>query len=442
MKKTTFFAAALLCVSLFTGRAAAAENVLFSETFASGQGDFTIENVTLDGISYVWKHDASYKYMKASSFVSGSAHNAESWLISPAIDLTGASNVTLSFKHAIGPQGSINVDKATMTLQFSSDYTDGAPSTATWTAVEIPTWSTSGWAEVSVTVNVPADMQGKPGIRFAYKYATTTESATWEVWDVEMRGEGGTVTPPDPTPGEAILDEPFATSQGDFTIEDVTLDGISYVWSHDNEYEYMKASSFVGGSAHNAESWLISPALDLTGYENVTLSFEHAIGPQGSINVDKATMTLWFSSDYTSGAPNTANWTEVEIPTWSTSGWGWVDVTVNVPADMQGKPGIRFAYKYATTTESATWEIRNVVVDGDFISTGMANPTEAPAAFYVHDGLLTIDGADNGTIVEIYNALGTRMLTTVFDGTSIHVADFTPGMYIVRVGKEAQKVMF
>ena len=72
----------------------------------------------------------------------------------------------------------------------------------------------------------------------------------------------------------------------------------------------------------------------------------------------------------------------------------------------------------------------------------MANPTEAPAAFYVHDGLLTIDGADNGTIVEIYNALGTRMLTTVFDGTSIHVADFTPGMYIVRVGKEAQKVMF
>lgn len=164
-------------------------------------------------------------------------------------------------------------------------------------------------------------------------------------------------------PADAIFSETFADSQGDFTIENVIMnDPLSYVWQHNSSYHYMAASAYVSGTTYESESWLISPAIDLSGKSNVTLNFQHAIGPQYMINVDKATMTLHFSTDYTSGAPSTATWTQVEVPTWSTTGWGWVNVTVSVPAAMQGQSNVRFAYKYATTTESATWEIKNVYV--------------------------------------------------------------------------------
>ena len=164
-------------------------------------------------------------------------------------------------------------------------------------------------------------------------------------------------------PADAIFSETFAEGQGDFTIENVIMDDpMSYVWTHDDTYKYMKASAYVSGTTYPSESWLISPAIDLTGKSDVSLNSQHAIGPAQSLNVDKATMTLWFCTDYTSGAPSTANWEQTEIPTWSTTGWGWVNVTVAVPATMQGQSGVRFAYKYATTDESATWEIKNVYV--------------------------------------------------------------------------------
>ena len=73
---------------------------LFEETFASNQGSFKIEDKELGGLSYVWKHDSSYGYMKGSAY-NGSNVAAESWLISPEIDLTNATSINLTFDHAI-----------------------------------------------------------------------------------------------------------------------------------------------------------------------------------------------------------------------------------------------------------------------------------------------------------------------------------------------------
>ena len=100
----------------------------------------------------------------------------------------------------------------------------------------------------------------------------------------ESSVEGGGDTPdpepePEPEPEEGVIfSESFATSQGSFTIDDVNLpEGLSYVWKNDNNYGYMKASAFVSGTGYAAESWLISPEIDLTAQTgNVTLTFEHA----------------------------------------------------------------------------------------------------------------------------------------------------------------------
>lgn len=164
----------------------------------------------------------------------------------------------------------------------------------------------------------------------------------------------------EPSMEDAIFSETFAEGQGEFTIVDVKItEPLTYVWSHDTKYKYMKASSYKDAT-YEAESWLISPAIDLTGKSNVNLTFEHAIGP--NVDVDKNTMTVWFSSDYKEGQPSGANWTQANVTEWSAAKWNFVNVTLPVPAEMQGKANIRFAFKYATTTDGSTWEIKNLYV--------------------------------------------------------------------------------
>lgn len=234
-----------------------------------------------------------------------------------------------------------------------------------------------------------------------------------------------------------VFYEPFSSGQGDFKTQDTNLpDDLTYVWTFDDRYG-MKASAFKN-KAYEAESWLISPKVDLTGVSNATLTFDHTVR---NIPGNTGALTLQFSTDYADDV-TTANWTAVEIPTWSEEGWAFVTATVNVPADMQGSANLRFAFKYTSTTSDCnTWEVNTVIVDGEKGS-GIAGVAADETAFYVLDGVLMLDGVANGTQVEIYNALGARMMTTVFDGAGILVNDLNPGMYIVRAGKDAKKVMF
>lgn len=233
-----------------------------------------------------------------------------------------------------------------------------------------------------------------------------------------------------------VFYEPFSSGQGDFKTQDTNLpEDLTYVWTFDSQYG-MKASAFKD-AAHEAESWLISPAVDLTGVSNATLTFDHAVFNPNNTEA----LTLHFSTDYADDV-TTATWTPVDIPTWSSKKYEFVTATVNVPADMQSSSNLHFAFKYTSTTSDCnTWEIKKVIVDGE-AGSGIAGVAADETAFYVSNGVLMLDGVANGTQVEIYNALGARMMTTVFDGTGIAVNDLNPGMYIVRAGKDAKKVMF
>ncbi len=175
------------------------------------------------------------------------------------------------------------------------------------------------------------------------------------------QGNGGNEDPNPPT-GDVIFSEKFDANQGSFTIENVVLpEGSSFVWSWDS-YGYMKASSFVGGSAKASESWLISPAIDLSKSTSANVKFEHAVNFAGTMTADQ---TLMISSNYSSGAPSTATWTKLTIPNypagnnWSFSPSG----TIAIPGDFVGKSNVHVAFKYvSTTSNAATWEIKNVEV--------------------------------------------------------------------------------
>ena len=79
----------------------AAKDLPYEETFASNQGDFTIDNIVKpEDIAAVWTYDSGYSCMKATGYVSGTRYETESMLVSPWINLTNAVSAEVTFANA------------------------------------------------------------------------------------------------------------------------------------------------------------------------------------------------------------------------------------------------------------------------------------------------------------------------------------------------------
>ena len=169
----------------------------YSETFASNQGYFTIENTVLPAeLSYVWAYAAGYG-MKGSAFTNNTKYAAESWLVSPQISLVGATAPVLTFSHAVN-----KLDAGTPADWFTLHIKEVG--TETWNELAIPTHGTgTSWAFVdSGEVDLSAYI-GK-NVQIAFKYTSSTESAgTWEVKNV-LVAEGGSAEPEQPADGSTV----------------------------------------------------------------------------------------------------------------------------------------------------------------------------------------------------------------------------------------------
>lgn len=164
------------------------------------------------------------------------------------------------------------------------------------------------------------------------------------------QGEGGE-TPE----GTTIFEESFATSQGDFTIENYKLpEGGSYVWKWDSEYKYMKASAFISG-AKASEAWLISPEVNLTNYNNITLTFDNILNHLNGATADKyVTVQVKETSSDT--------WTKVNVEGYG-NGSSWDKSSASADLNAFSGKKIQFAFKYTSDTSVApTWEVYNIKV--------------------------------------------------------------------------------
>ena len=167
--------------------------------------------------------------------------------------------------------------------------------------------------------------------------------------------EGGVTPPPS---SQEIFSESFANGQGNFTIQDVLMPAeLTYIWQHAPSYSCMKASAYVG-QAYYAESWLVSPVINLASVSTATLKFDQAVNyasPQGALSV-------MISTDY-NGEVLQANWTELNLSQWpSGSDWTFINSTADLTAFVGQDVTIAFKYT-STTSASATWEVKNFVVE-------------------------------------------------------------------------------
>ena len=229
-------------------------DTIFDNNLINNQGDFTIEDIKLgDGLENAWTTN-SYG-MTANGYVSSKAHEADSWLISPVIDLRYASETTLSFEH--GVQYFTDIETAKTETSFNIREENGD-----WETVTIPYPETLGNNAVSTGAISLAQYEGKK-IQLGFHYTSgATKSGRWQIKNVLIQG---------------YIDEPTLPEGGlDFTVENIEND--SFVIGKDVESAKITVSGvhaeselyckFTAAPAENPES-APRKAVDHTGYEKI-----------------------------------------------------------------------------------------------------------------------------------------------------------------------------
>ena len=349
----------------------------FKETFATSLGAFTTQEVVGD---FAWKFEEynGKGYAKVSGFANSASQDAESWLVSPAFDLSGATNAYIAFDYVIN-KGDASAAARDHIVLMTDNYT-GNVTTTEWTAIPFGAVNDNTWNFKSVSnIKVPESMIGKNKVVIAFKYVSTTaNSSTWEMNNLVISGNGEAgenpgeepETPDTPdTPANTYISEAFTNGFGSFSTQETIG---NFPWVSDATYG-AKASGFADGASQDAESWLISSAIDFTNETAAYIAFDYVIN-KGDASAAAANHKLVITNNYT-GDVATTEWTEVNYGAVNNNDWNFHNTgKIALPESMMGQAAVVIAFKYmSTTANSSTWEIKNVVV-----ASGTGNTPETP----------------------------------------------------------------
>lgn len=231
---------------------------------------------------------------------------------------------------------------------------------------------------------------------------------TASIYPIEIVAQGETPVDPDPDK-TIILSTDFDANDG-FTFEDGTLpEGLTFVWTRDSKYNYMKASCYKGGNHAVEGAFLVSPVLDLTNRNEITLTFNQALG-YCSAEQAAEMLSLWVREE-------NMDWSvELPIQAWPAAVEGKnftaFESAGEYDLDQFKNKKIQLGWKYTSTTEvGPTWEIDAVKVTGKI------------------DNAISDIEADVNAPVEYFNLQGVR------------VANPENGLYIMRQGNKVTKVI-
>lgn len=305
------------------------ETVVFEESFATSQGNFEIDNKQLpEGGTFVWKHDAGtpeggnpYYYMKASAFINKAAKASESWLISPEVDLSTATNATLTFMHIINHAGDMQTQQTLWVTETSTEN---------WQQVTIPNYPDgNSWNEVS-SGNIDLSAYAGKKIKFAFKYVSTTAAAaTWEVYDVKVvaNGEGGgTIDPePEPEPGINLLTNPG--------FEDWT-NTLPTAWDNKtyNTGDIVKGTSIKHGGNNALRQTSTSGTNKIQQEVAITAGKKYKISYWFLDNDTKASSRYWFAMVGSDGKTINDINKQIQQNDYSTDNAEWQQVTIEFTA--------------------------------------------------------------------------------------------------------------
>ena len=317
------------------------------------------------------------------------------------------------------------VENVTITSEQSGDYTNYYANSGNNSVMIYARFSTCTWDQLAAL---------EAGKEYNVTGFVTIYKGEPEIYVVSVTDPEGGDTP-DPKPEDGVFfSADFESNDGGFTYQDITLpSGGSYVWKYDS-YGYWKASAFISGKNYAAESWLVSPEIDLSEATNAELVFDGLAKFLGGNPMSDYFKTK-ISTDYINDV-EAATWTEVTVNgiEESTDGWNFYTVT---PIDLGGYIGkkIRIAFQYISTDSNApTFEIDNVSVKGEETSGVAGVAAEGAVKVLGLDGEIAI--VDEAADVEVYNMGGALIAKGNLERISC-----PQGIYVVKVDGNVQKVI-
>lgn len=424
-------------------------------TAAPGNGIYLPESGNVDFIAY-YPYTTSVSGNKLAVNVSDQSNPAAIDLIysngTKGVAATTATPISLGFTHqltkvtlnvtkdetietlnglgvnikGVSTEGEFNLADGTLTATAGTNnkdvamYIDAQGTTATATAIILPTAASTDQTSLNLTFNLNGQSfthtisdasifeKGKNVSFYANlsinngKPVVTIGAATIEDWgeklggDINVDFDGGT----QPGGETVVLDESFATGMGQFTTENITLpEGGSYVWKEGKYQEttYIKAGAFINDAAREADSRLVSPTLDLTTATTATLTFDHAYNHYKKADNHESELTLEVKEE-------NGDWTPIVIPNFNDgSTWTYVSNTIDLSAYAGKKMQFAFHYK-STTTNALGWQITKVKVVANGEGGGTVDPEPEPepgnADLFISE---YVEGSSNNKYIEIYN---------------------------------------
>lgn len=176
---------------------------------------------------------------------------------------------------------------------------------------------------------------------------------------------------------DTIYSEVFDKNLGEFTVDNVHLSsGVTRVWRF-APFKAALASARIGSKNLAAESWLISPVIDLSNYKEPKLYFDHTAKLFDGSNDQ---LTVWVRENASDV------WKQVTGIDYPVEYMKYINATIPgfSLSDYAGK-SVQVGFKYTSTASAAaTWGIRNFLVCGkkNPTSIGTISTSTAPTVVY------------------------------------------------------------
>ncbi len=205
---------------------------LYTEAFTANEGSFTIDNKVMpEDLTYVWKFN-SYGAV-ASAFANSTSYETESWLVSPVIDLTKATETSLEFTHALNKFSTIEAAKEQATVLVKVGDGEWAPLEGVVYPEEM------GWTFIENSIDVSKLFDGKK-VQVAFRYTSNSESAgTWEIKPFTVKGKGEATIEAVEQPATQFPSIEALILAGNTQNIELTLSGAQVIFN-DGNYIYLR----------------------------------------------------------------------------------------------------------------------------------------------------------------------------------------------------------